>query len=113
MTHEQMFTRVRRRIKMNKKVIACLISVVAAMIVVIVAGTQTIRTSAENNLSDMTKCYACVEIQPEDTLWSISKDYAERYGLSTDEYAKELMKVNDLHSDRIYAGAHIIVVYWE
>jgi len=83
------------------------------MIIVIVAGTQTIRTSAENNLSDMTKCYASVEIQPEDTLWSISKEYAEKFGLSTDEYARELMQINGLHSDRILAGAHIIVVYWE
>ena len=98
---------------MNKKVIACLISVAAAMIIVIIAGTQTIRPVAENNIADMTKCYASVEIRPEDTLWSISKEYAAKYGVSTAAYLKELMQVNGLSSERILSGAHQIVVYWE
>ena len=58
------------------------------------------------------KLYKSIEIEKGDTLWDIAQEYREP-GCSTKEYVEELISLNDLSSDKIHEGQHLIVSYYK
>ncbi len=57
--------------------------------------------------------YKSIEIQKGDTLWDIAEEYAsDIYYDSTQDYVDELKEINNLTSDTIHSGRHLIVVYY-
>ena len=69
--------------------------------------------SAHENTGDETvyTYYKSIEIQPGDTLWDIAEDTMPAEYDSTAEYVQVLKAMNDLDSDDIQAGQHLMITY--
>ncbi len=59
------------------------------------------------------KYYTSIEIQEGDSLWSIAQEYRTEHYDSTQDYVDELVVLNDLTSETIHAGQHLMVVYYD
>lgn len=55
--------------------------------------------------------YKSIEIQPGDTLWDIAENTMTSEYDSVTEYVQVLKDMNDLQSDDIQAGQHLIIAY--
>ncbi len=58
------------------------------------------------------KYFVCIEISEGDTLLSIADTYISEEYSSLDEYVEEIKELNDLHSDKIFCGATLVVPYF-
>lgn len=87
-----------------------LIILVMMAVMLLTGGFMTVRSSAKNSTADARRYYRSVEVAEGDTLWSFSSVYAEELGMNTKEYLKELKRVNGMESDRIIAGAKLIII---
>ncbi|MBO0993030.1 cell division suppressor protein YneA [Bacillus sp. SD088] len=50
-----------------------------------------------------------VTVQEGDSLWSISKKYAEEYGISTAQFVKIIEKENQLYGKVIKSGEQLVI----
>lgn len=66
------------------------------------SGVSTIHT-------DKKMSYICVTINHDDSLWSIAKQYKNRYDGSFNDFIKEIKRCNGLKSNTIYAGNKIVI----
>lgn len=61
----------------------------------------------------MFKCYKSIVIQPGDSLWSLAENYADSESRSEiKSYIRELKEINQLDSEKIQTGEHLIVSYY-
>ncbi|MDO4440131.1 MAG: LysM peptidoglycan-binding domain-containing protein [Eubacteriales bacterium] len=61
----------------------------------------------------MFKCYKSIVIQPGDSLWSLAEDYTDSESRSEiKSYIRELKEINQLDSEKIQTGEHLIVSYY-
>lgn len=61
----------------------------------------------------MFKRYKSIVIQPGDSLWSLAEDYADSESRSKiKSYIRELKEINQLDSEKIQTGEHLIVSYY-
>lgn len=70
---------------------------------------------AEEKESGVTyyKYYTNIEIQPGDTLWSLSEDYMDVNYDSREEYMAEVRELNSLNEEgKIVAGQYLIMPYY-
>lgn len=58
------------------------------------------------------KYYMSIEIQKDDSLWGIAKQYRTSEYSTIDEYVKEVKQINHLVSDLIYEGAYLCIPYY-
>lgn len=82
---------------------------IGLILISIIFITKTV--TAERSLA-RTKTITSVEIQQGDTLWSIAKDHITDEYNDINDYIEEIMYTNNLNSDKIHAGNHIIVPYY-
>lgn len=104
--------RIRRRREMRKNFL--LLMMTFCLIVTTSIVVSSFRSSAKNDPSQETsKYYKSIVVSDSDTLWSIAEDYMdkEHYG-SVNAYIREVMQINSLTNDAIYADAHLIVPYY-
>lgn len=104
--------RIRRRREMRKNFL--LLVMTFCLIVTTSIAVSSFRSSAKNDPAQETsKYYKSIVVSDSDTLWSIAEDYMDEahYG-SISEYIREVMQINSLTSDAIYADAHLIVPYY-
>lgn len=104
--------RIRRRREMRKNFL--LLVMTFCLIVTTSIAISSFRSSAKNDPSQETaKYYKSIVVSDSDTLWSIAEDYMDEthYG-SIYEYIREVMQINSLTNDAIYADAHLIVPYY-
>lgn len=59
------------------------------------------------------KYYTSIEIQEGDSLWSIAEQYKSEHYESTQAYIDELVVLNDLRTETIHEGQHLMVVYYD
>ncbi len=59
------------------------------------------------------KYYTSIQIQDGDSLWSIAEQYKSEHYASTQAYVDELVVLNDLTSETIHAGQHLMVAYYD
>ena len=57
--------------------------------------------------------YSSIEIQEGDSLWKIADRYRKGSRMTTQEYVKQLQRMNRLTGDTIHAGAHLTIVYYK
>ncbi len=93
-----------RRDKFNLVMIGTII-----LVTVIVICSTLLASASEETTENSDKYYLSVEIEQDDTLWDIAKRYNTDDTVSTKEYVNEIMYVNGLETDTIYAGQYIIV----
>lgn len=84
-------------------------AIILAALVTAFLVSFNVHTSAEERGARPT-AYESVQIQPRDTLWSISQKYCQDYDMTTKEYVQELKILNGLSSDNIVAGNDIVIV---
>ena len=90
-----------------------------AMILFITIGSVifgSIFSSAQANAEESGieyKYYKSIVIQDGDSLWSVAKEYQDDKYENTQEYIDELKELNNLSSDRIHEGQHLMVVYYD
>lgn len=70
-------------------------------------------TANNDGIEPKHKSYISYEIQPEDTLISIAKEYTQNFNISVDEYVEEVRKNNNLSGDKITTGKHLIIAKYE
>ncbi|MCM1171115.1 MAG: LysM peptidoglycan-binding domain-containing protein [Clostridium sp.] len=58
------------------------------------------------------KYFKCIDIERDDTLWSIAEEYMTEEYASIDEYIEEVKSINALKGDKLYNGATLIVPYY-
>ena len=66
--------------------------------------------SSAKNDEEVETFYTSIEIEKGESLWSIAKEYKPEDS-STQDYIYELMDLNNLTSDRIHEGQHLVVSY--
>lgn len=59
--------------------------------------------------TDKKLSYVCVTINKNDSLWSIAKQYKDRYDGSFSDFITEIKRCNGLKSNTIYAGNKIVI----
>ena len=104
--------RIRRRREMRNHFLIFVMTLF--LIVTCSIAVSSFRSSAKNNTRDTSfKYYKIITVSDSDTLWSIAETYMdkEHYG-SIHEYIREVMQINTLTNDAIYADAHLIVPYY-
>lgn len=104
--------RIRRRREMRKNFLLLVMTV--CLIVTASIAVSSFRSNAKNDPSqEASKYYKSVVVSDSDTLWSIAETYIdEAHYASVQEYIREVMQINGLTNDAIYADAHLIVPYY-
>ena len=97
----------RRRQAAKRNMIILLATVLLITVGSVIFGSTF--SSAKNN-EEYEVYYKSIEIQKGDSLWGISEEYKSE-DVSTSEYIKELMDLNNLTSDTIHEGQHLVVAY--
>lgn len=104
--------RIRRRREMRKNFLLFVLTF--CLIITASVAVSSFRSNAKNDPSqESSKYYKSIVVSDSDTLWSIAEEYMDEthYG-SIYEYIREVMQINSLTSDAIYADAHLIVPYY-
>ena len=58
------------------------------------------------------KYYTSIQIEEEDTLWSIADSYANEDYQSKSEYIAEVKQLNQIDEDQIHSGQHLLIPYY-
>lgn len=104
--------RIRRRREMRKNFLLFVMTL--CLIVTTSVAVSSFRSNAKNDASKETyKYFKSIVVSDSDTLWSIAETYMdEEHYDSVSEYIREVMRINSLKNDAIYADAHLIVPYY-
>lgn len=105
--------RIRRKREMRKHFLMLMATLF--LIVVCSVAVSSFRSSAKNDSKASSyKYYKSISVSNSDTLWSIANTYMdESHYESVQAYIREVMQINRLTSDAIYADTHLIVPYFE
>lgn len=100
----------------EKKVATQKIIFLLATVFLITIGSVIFGSSFSAAQSDesatLYKYYKSVELKQGDSLWSIAETYKLK-GTDTRKYIAELMKINNLTSDKINRNKHLIIMYYD
>lgn len=96
----------RRRLVRKRFLTGCFIML---LFVAILTGRSMLTSMAEEE--PMT--YKSVEIKDGDNLWNIARQYKKGSRMSTEEYIRELKRMNSLRSDTIHKGQFLTIVYYK
>lgn len=76
-------------------------------------GIFSIQTSAKDSSEAIEiKYFTSIIVSDGDTLWSIATQYMGKQYDSANEYVREVMNMNSLTEETIYAGQHLIIPYY-
>lgn len=82
------------------------------LFVIIIFGSMFIQSSESNTDNEnLHKYYTSITVSPKDTLWSLADTYnngAEDHAA----YIQNIRQLNNMKSDRIHYGEHILVYYY-
>ncbi len=105
--------RIRRRKEMRKNFLLFVMTL--CLIATASVAVSSFRSNAKNDADKQAyKYYKSIVVSDSDTLWSIAEEYMdEEHYSSVYEYIREVMRINSLVGDAIYADAHLIVPYYD
>lgn len=69
------------------------------------------RTKAANE-RPIYKYYTSIQIEKDDTLWSIAECYGNEEYQSKSEYITEVKQLNQIDEDQIHSGQHLLIPYY-
>ena len=96
----------RRRLVRKRFLTGCFIML---LFVAILTGRSMLTTMAEEEPVTVSPYYRSVEIKEGDSLWNIARQYKKGSHMSTEEYVKELKRMNSLRSDTIHTGQFLTI----
>lgn len=105
--------RIRRRREMRKNFLLFVMTL--CLIVTTSIVISSFRSNAKTDPAKETcRYYKSITVSERDTLWSIAKTYMdETHYDSVQDYIDDVMHINNLRNDAIYADAHLIVPYYD
>lgn len=104
--------RIRRRREMRKNLLLFVMTL--CLIVTTSVAVSSFRSNAKSDPARETyRYYKSITVSERDTLWSIAETYMdEMHYDSIQDYIGDVMRINNLKNDAIYADAHLIVPYY-
>lgn len=96
-----------RRIRRNRRIAALTCFMIFSVMIAMTFG----RTEVTAN-QDSYKYYTDVRVEVNDTLWGIASDYYSSDYKNMTQYVKEIMEINDLHSDTVSYGQVLVIPYY-
>lgn len=104
--------RIRRRREMRKNFLLFVMTL--CLIITTSVAVGSFRSNAKGDPAKETyRYYKSIIVSEHDTLWSIAETYMdEMHYDSIQDYIKDVMRINNLKNDAIYADAHLIVPYY-
>lgn len=84
-----------------------------ASVCAILTGRSMLTSMAEEEPMTVSPYYKSVEIKDGDNLWNIARQYKKGSRMSTEEYIRELKRMNSLRSDTIHKGQFLTIVYYK
>lgn len=101
----------RRKQAMRKKILTYAVSI----LIILICSISFFNTSSAHGSDEQVKFkyYTQIEINVNDTLWSIAKEYVDydKYD-STQDYVDEVMAINHMEDETIKSGSKIVVPYY-
>lgn len=101
----------RAREAAKKKILFLLATVFVITVGSVIFGSTFSAAQAKAEEESRIKYYKSIVIQGGETLWSIANEY--KGDESTHEYIEELKELNDIQSDTIHQGQHLVVAYYD
>lgn len=88
--------------------------IMAGAIVILFLGLFILGTSNKHAgaTTHNIKYFTCINVEQDDTLWSIAKTYMSSEYTSINDYIDEVKSINNLSTDKIYYGASLVVPYY-
>ena len=83
------------------------------ILVIAVTGYSMLTTLAEEEPVQGCLITAASKSRRGDSLWKIADRYRKGSRMTTQEYVKQLQRMNRLTGDTIHAGAHLTIVYYK
>lgn len=87
-------------------------ALVISLCILIIGGAIVIGTSDSRAKSNTKKCFECIEIEADDTLWTIAEEYMTSEYDSIEDYIDEVKSINNLTGDIIIDGGSLIIPYY-
>lgn len=88
-------------------------NIITIVTVLVITGTIICFTLFSNAQEITSECsevhYISIEVSVDDTLWDLAQEYKSDINKSTKETVKEIMALNNMSNDKIYAGQYILV----
>ena len=105
-----------RKQQRGRRICLQLISTICVVLVIVtICFTNLFPINAEASLEQgemVYKYYTCVTVQAGETLWDIANVYISDEFSSIQKYIDEVKSINQLRTDKIYAGEELIVPYY-
>lgn len=103
----------KRKAIVRRQKAAITASVIIILTIIIICAGMIIADAAitDSNSAPVHKYYTSIEIQKNDTLWDLAGQYKGNDN-TTSEYVNEVMKLNNMTTDRICQGQKLIVFYY-
>lgn len=102
-----------KEVARKKFLISVIVSVIFVVSGCIIVGNNLASSHVNAKTVNMEKkLYKSIVIESGDTLWSLAEEYGSEY-VDKQEYIKTLMEVNNLSTDLIHQGQHLVVIYYE
>lgn len=104
--------RIRRSREMRKNFLLFVMTL--CLIVTTSVAVSSFRSNAKGDSAKETyRYYKSITVSDCDTLWSIAETYMDDLHYdSIQDYISDVMHINNLKNDAIYADAHLIVPYY-
>ena len=101
----------RRVRQLRRRVFMAIMTVV--LVVVLAVSYHAFLSEANTVNEDVSyKYYTSIEVSYGETLWSIADEYACAEYDSLNEYVDEVMQINHLKEDIIFAGQYLVIPYY-
>lgn len=99
---------VARRKRIKKISIISFILVLIAVFTIIIFS-NIVHAGDEHAADNSMKGYTYITVSRNDTLWSIACEYSDEHYSSIYQYIREVMTLNGLTGDSIYAGSKLMI----
>ncbi len=89
----------------------CILSAIIVSTLTLIGMAGILSHAEDNDAVHYYKYYTSITVMPGDTLTSIASDYEFHYD-DIQSHIDEIMSINRLSEDKIYAGTSLIVPYY-
>lgn len=105
---------IRRKKQVAKqKLVISLIAIVMIAAGSIFFGSTFTSAKESEDKETLYKYHKSIVIESGDSLWTIAREYCTDKSIEIHDYVEELKELNNLSSDQIHAGQHLLVVYYD
>ncbi len=101
----------KRRVRKNKLIIGIICSVSILLLGIIFTSVFSAATDSREHTPVEFKYYKMIDVSKGDCLWSIAEEYQYDDKMSTQEFVEELMLLNNMSDDKIYANDELVIAY--